>query len=82
MGRAVARKQDTAVAAPGFSANDFGSVTHDQELSSQDILIPKLLVMQPQSPKVVSGDCDLGDIAQVHTKIAQVKIKLLPAPQL
>lgn len=62
MGRAVARKQDTAVAAPGFSANDFGSVTHDQELSSQDILIPKLLVMQPQSPKVVSGDCDLGDI--------------------
>jgi len=71
MSKAVAKKQSTFL--EDFSEADFASATHAQDLSAQDILIPKLLVMQPQSPQVISGDCELGDVVDTATWTALAK---------
>ena len=64
-GKELAKKGTAELA--GYSDSDFGSVGHKQELASNDIVIPKLLVMQPQSPKVVDGTCKLGDVVDASS---------------
>ena len=52
-------EQNNAVA---VSDADFGEVEADQNISSSDITIPKVLIMQGQSPKVLEGEATFGEL--------------------
>jgi len=56
----VTKTQETNVAV--FNDSDFGDAGNEQELSKQDILIPKILIMQGQSPLVLEGEASFGDL--------------------
>lgn len=53
----MAVKAQAAVALAGESASDWGRA----DVSSQDIIIPRILLMQPMSDKVTEGEAAFGD---------------------
>jgi len=46
----------------GFDDSAFSNVMPDQELSSRDIVIPKILTMQAGSPRVLEGSNTFGEM--------------------
>lgn len=59
MTKAVAKKQETDLAV----ASEFDNLGPEQSVNSNDIQIPKLLLMQGLSPKVKEQVCKIGDLA-------------------
>lgn len=53
----ITKKQETALVVAGAEASEWGT----NELSTQDIVIPKILLMQGLSELVSSGKAKLGD---------------------
>lgn len=56
----VTKTQESNVAV--FNDSDFGDAGSEQELSQKDILIPKIIMMQGQSPQVLEGDASFGEL--------------------
>jgi len=72
----VVKKQNTDIAV--FSDAEFSAVQATQNISRRDILIPKLLIMQGQSPRVLEGEAAFGEMRdslnwEVHAATAQGK---------
>lgn len=58
-----AEEQSKAIAEVG-SMGDMAAWGASTQVTSQDIIIPRLLVMQPMSEKVTAGDAQFGDIRE------------------
>ena len=62
---AIVKKEQTQVAIPDA---EFDQLMDDFKIDSSDILIPKILLMQPSSVFVNDGDATLGDFRNSVTK--------------
>ena len=72
----VAVKEEYGVAE--ITDNDFmQAMQPEQDITAQDVMIPKILIMQPQSPRVVEQDNKLGDLVDTMNweKLANAKDK-------
>lgn len=47
---------------PAVTDNDFAGVKAEQNIGKNDIAIPKVLIMQGQSPRVLEGEAQFGEL--------------------
>lgn len=74
MTKEITKQETTEMAV--FNDNDFDQAGSDQKLSSKDIMIPKILVMQGQSPMVLEGDAMFGELRDSLNKEVMAKAKM------
>ncbi len=60
--KALAVKETNAVMT--VSDEEFMAVVPQQDMTANDVMIPKILVMQPMSPRVVAQDSAFGDLVE------------------
>lgn len=77
----LVKKQSTELTK--FDDSLFESVGEDQTLSKADIMIPKILIMQGQSPKVLEGDASFGELRdtlnwKIMGKVKTSKEEVMP----
>jgi hypothetical protein len=65
MTKELTKKEDTAIA--NFDDNAFADIGPDQDLTANDIQIPKLLLMQGQSPQVLDGKAKFGELVDTQS---------------
>jgi len=58
----VIGRQNNSQALAVVSDSEFENVGPDQDTTAEDILIPRILCMQPLSPKVVDGEYAFGEL--------------------
>ena len=46
------------------SDEEFMAAGPQQDITANDVMIPKILVMQPQSPRVVGQESNFGDLVE------------------
>lgn len=76
--KAVTKKKNNAMALPEDLMGSWGT----EEVTSKDIIIPKLLLMHGQSDMVQTGDANIGDLVVSTTKEVVAKkgqtVKVIP----
>lgn len=58
----VTVEENAVAVTEGFDDNAFAQAAPEQDITANDVMIPKILIMQPQSPRVVDQDNKLGDL--------------------
>ncbi len=72
--KALETKKENAAVMAGTQVSDWG----DSQVSSQDIFIPRVLLMQPMSEKVTAGEAAFGELRSSldHAKLGDFKTPL------
>lgn len=78
MTKELTKKQNTEAAV--FQDSDFADVNPDQNIAKNDIMIPKILIMQGMSPKVLDGEAQFGELRDTLNWEVLAKIKTSNKP--
>jgi len=74
MKKEVSKKEDSAAVESKVDDNEF-NIMPDQDTTAEDISIPKVLIMQGQSPRVLDGDAQFGDLVDTLNWEVMASIK-------